>query len=280
MKNSQIAVENFQIPPDFVNQVLQDSIATFSVADQVTCLIKKITGQWRKFVEEPIDYKRQFTLGKDGCRGWRQGTRKEKKDARSNDGQELFHFHKDYVSRLESKKIDYSKYSKLFLDLGDLYQISVEASLQIAGLLDKRLPGREIKRQIKKCNTKNKSWHMIRLLYCPKNNLTVNEQQYSADTNAHFNRNAWTFSFIGTAPALRLGLHLEKEYEHQEGRVIFFAGAKLEKQTARTIDMVRNSVVVEKSKARTVLDFFAHTALSEKITQLYVNKREKEFGFL
>jgi len=272
-------VKNFQIPGDFVNKVLQDSIATFAVAKQVTRLINAITVAWKKFVQEPVEYKEQFRIGKD--RGWWQRTGEERKDGKNKDIKEFFHFHQDLCKRLDSEGVDYSKHNKLFSDLGKLYNISIDASLQIAELLDKRLTGRHIKQHVRRCNTKKKSLHTIRLLYYPKRtDLISNKEQQAAIADAHFDRNAWTFSYIETAPGLRLGLHLDQEYEYQKDQVLFFAGAKLENLTCRTIDMVRHCVVAKKPRARIAIVFFGHTVLSETLTQEYIKTREEELGFL
>lgn len=271
-----IKQKDFILPEDFVNRILQDSIATFSIKQKVTRLIKAITADWKKFVLESLDYKKQFCVGRE--RGWVDRNRQKKRNGEKYDKKQFFHFHRDFRRRLDAKKVDYSKYEDMISNLEKLYTLSLEVSLKAAELLEQRLPGKSIKRQIQKSHTR--STHVIRMLFYPKPTVAeFKKEQKTALAQAHFDRNAWTICWIETAPGLHLGLHLDQEHIYQAGQAGFFAGAKLENLTHRTIDMTYHAVLAKKRTSRIAIVAFFHTLLSEVMTKAYIKKRKAElFG--
>ncbi len=271
-------METFTIPTDFVNNVLQNGVTKFSVGLEVTRLINSIMKTWKLFIRESDEYKNEFHISKS--RGWNPQP-EYKKELNINRG--TFYFHPDFIDSLASKKVDFSRYKQFLSDLKSLHQISVDASLEIANLLDKRLPGRFIMKRIKECHTKTKAYHTMRLMYY--SHPIINNEEVVID-EPQFVGNAW--SFIYKAPGLRFGLESEKKYNFESGiitdfqlnknyiwpenDVLFFPGAKLEKLTHRNIEMACPSVVSAETQYFELI-FSAQTSLPVDIINKYIKER-------
>jgi hypothetical protein len=266
--------KSYELPENFVTEVSQDNFSYFNTTHRVTNLLDEIIFDWEKFVREDKKYKELFSVGRE--RGWVLRIPKNKKNGEKYDHKEFFHFHKDFLDRLKLKRINYSKYERMFLNLGKLYKISVEASLEIAEKLDARFHGFSVKKHVKKSNGK-RSTHVVRLLYYPKPKVSILEEKKAMLAKGHFDRNAWTFSWIETAPGLKLGLHLNIDCLYEKNKVLFFNGAKLE-NLIKALNMQYHGVIDESITSRVSIVFFAHVVLSEKITKEYIDLRKKELG--
>lgn len=273
-ENNKLEGINYELPENFINEVSQDGFSHFNTTEQVTKLLNEIIHDWEKFVKEDIKYKDLFSVGRE--RGWVLRPQENEENKKQYDHKEFFHFHKDFLDRLKLKRTNYSKYEKMFFNLGTLYKISVEASLEIAEKLDKRFPGYNIVKQVKKSNGK-KSTHVVRLLYYPKPKVSILADKKVMLAKGHFDRNAWTFSWIETVPGLKLGLHLNIDCEYEENKVVFFNGAKLE-NLIKALKMQYHGVVDENLTSRVSIVFFGHIVLSEKATKEYISLRKKELG--
>ncbi len=273
-ENNKLEEKSYKLSENFVNEVSQDGFSHFNTTDQVTKLLNEIIFDWGKFVKEDKKYKELFSVGRE--RGWVLRPQENEKNKKQYDHKEFFHFHKDFLDRLKLKRTNYSKYEKMFLNLGTLYKISVEASLEIAEKLDKRFPGYSIVKHVKKSNSK-RSTHVVRLLYYPKPKVSILEEQKPMLAKGHFDRNAWTFSWIETVPGLKLGLHLNIDCVYEKNKVLFFNGGKLE-NLIKALKMQYHGVVDENLTSRVSIVFFGHIVLSEKIIKEYIKLRKEELG--
>lgn len=272
-------MNTFTIPTDFVKKVLECGVTKFSVTAEVTRLINSIMKTWKLFVAESEKYKKQFKISKS--RGWNPLPVYKR---RLNCIEESFYFHPDFIDSLASKGVDFSRYKQFLTDLTSLHRISVDASLEIAGLLDKRLLGRFIKKRIKECNRKSIAGHTMRLKYYrhPINNegVVIEEPRPAV--------NAWSFVYKETASGLRFGFASEEKYNFESGivtpcqhdenyvwpknDVLFFSGAKLEKMTNGIIGMKYPSVVLNEMPYFE-LAFSAQTSLPVDIIKKYIEGR-------
>ena len=270
----------FTIPTDFVNNVLQNGVTKFSVGLEVTRLINSIMKTWKLFIRESDEYKNEFHISKS--RGWNPLPVYKR---RLNCIEESFYFHPNSFESRISKGIFFSRYNHFLMDLRSLHKISVDASLKISELLDKRLPGRYIMKRIKECHTKTKAYHTLCLKYYSQ--PIINNNEVVID-EPHFVGNAWSFVYKETAPGLRFGLESEKKYNFESGiitdfqpdknyiwpesDVLFFPGAKLEKLTHKNIKMACPSVVSAETQYFELI-FSAQTSLPVDIINKYIKER-------
>lgn len=261
----------YKFSKDFINLIFREYMATFFIVNHIQRLIKDVISDWKKFVNEDDDYKQQFYFARARERGW-VASRGRKKFGKKSSKAQFFYFHKDFRCRLDAAKIDYSKYKTMIDNLEMLYAFSINASFDIAEELDRRLAGRDIKAKIKECNTKKISKHVVCLSYYPKNHDQLSRPRYHKST--------WTFCLYQNTQGLYLGIDSDIRYEKKKNTALFLSGAKLERLVPGSISMMRSVFTPpEKSKEHFFIDFFAHTSLSEKLTNDYIKKREKELGF-
>ena len=252
----------YRFSKDFVNLIFREFMAPIIIVTQIQKLLKEIISDWKKFLNESDDYKKQFYLSRH--RGW---------VSKNNNKVQYFYFHRDYRARLEAAGIDYSKYVTMIMNLEKLYQFSIDASLDIAKLLDKRLAGRGIKDMIKKCNAKNTSKHVLALSYYEKN-----KEQFVL--SPRYQRSAWTFCLYQNSPGLYLGTDVDIRYEKQKNKILFICGAKFERLVPGSINMVRSAFFCEKQNDHFFIDFSAEFFSAEKFVTDYITEKERQQGFI
>ncbi len=256
-----VVMKLYKLSLDFVNLIFREFMAPIIVVNQIQKLLKDIISDWKKFLNESDDFKKQFYFPRD--RGW---------ISKNNKKVQFFYFHRDYRTRLETASIDYTKYKTLIMNLENLYQFCIEASLDVADLLDKRLTGRGIKAMIKQCNAKNTSKHTLVLSYYAKN-------QDQLLSTPRYQRSAWTFSLYQNSPGLYLGTTIDNRYDKKKNKILLMCGAKLERLVPGSLNMMRSAFFPEKPIEHFFIDFSAQFLSPEKIVEEYIKEKERQQGF-
>lgn len=266
------------IPPGAMNDIFANSRSLIYLSKYFDRLLARINTTWLELAKDTLEERRKFILDGDNGLIIKTGGKKDgKKDVLKNKGDvydfKLYlHWRYNTRQRLQKKKVNFDKYEKFFRDLDELLQLCVEASLRIAVLMEKRMPGKSIVRQIK--NTKQ---HVIRLLYYPdRNSFSAGKVAKKFLAQPHGDVNLWTFALLESASGLCLGPKLEYEYTFKKGQAIVFMGGKCDHMTNKNIPLVIHGVKNKWAGERTSIVFFGHNRLGRKFTQIYVRGREKE----
>lgn len=229
----------YRFSKDFVNLIFREFMAPIFIVNKIQKVLKDIISDWKKFLNESDDFKKQFYFPRD--RGW---------VSMNNNKVEFFYFHKDYRTRLDSAGIDYSKYETMITNLEKLYQFSINASLDIAELLDERLPGRGIKAKIKKSNSKYISKHVLTLSY-----YAQDKDEYVL--SPRYQKSAWTFFLYQNSPGLYLGADVGIRYTKKKNEILLICGDKLERLVPGSIKMMRSAFFRGKPIDYFFIDFSA-----------------------
>lgn len=266
--------KQFELSPNFISEIYNSSVSLLNIEDEMTSILEAISADWLRFVKEPVSLKKLFVVGKE--RGWVGRNGEPKKEGGQHDIKEFFHFHADFIQRLNQKsgKVG-NKYNNLLQNLKKIHELCVDASMEIATQFEKRFLGKNLLSKIK-VSTLNHE-HVVRLLYYPTQPLRSKEDEKKDGlAQAHFDRDLWTFSLLENLPGLRLGAELENPHTYQRNKVLVFPGTKFDHLTNGVIKVVNHGVINFMSGDRIAIVFFFHSSLAESIVKNHALKRRRE----
>lgn len=250
-------------------------LSPFHISGDFTSLVQNTAEQFRFFAEEPLSYKKQWSVDDgqaDPDNGFIIRAGETKDDNSTYDEKTVLHYRPHLRGSLEKRGVDTHKHFALLVYLDNLLRYCVEAGIAISRRLDELFPHEHfhLADQVAASNE-----HVIRLLHYPAvSNLEVKKVE-DPMADVHLDRDYLTLSVYESQPGFSAGDSLEYDHNYQLDSLLAFFGIKAEMHTQGKLRAVKHYVRRLTANDRIAIVAFIHIPIPQAAVMEWKKKNNK-----